>query len=605
MIRPLRRAWHAVIGKLAGRTLVEDLTRLFVLVGKPGWTTPVLLVIGLLSAFAETIGITLILLFFYIALDQTDQPAVGLAGEMLQRLAGHFDNSTLLAAAILGMIIARALIAYAYGRISARVSERISLIARDSVHAQYLKVDYGFLQVREQAELMETLGTETWLVSKAYWSWTRLMINGCTILVYTSFLFFLSWKITLLAVVGSVAISAFVRRFSRHARALGAEAQLLNRALGAHMLMTVQGMRTIRAYGQEASHQTRFEASSERSRASSIKLDRMSAWISPVTEVGYLAILCLIIGGIQWWGTGFAITLGAVVLLYRLQPHVREIEGNLLYLATLEPQLSSLRAMMETHDKPYAPPGERAFTSLTREIAFDDVRFTYPMSDVPALDGVSFTLPAGKTTALIGASGSGKTTIVNLLLRLYHPEAGSILIDGVPLNDLRRADWLAQLGIAGQDVDLIEGTVIDNIRMADNNASQEAVVAAAEATGVAEFIEPLPGGYDSWIGQEGLRFSGGQRQRIGLARALLRDPGLLILDEAMSALDHALEDRIRREIDTRMSDRTVLVVTHRLDLVRHADHVVWIEHGKLRAQGSPQELFANGLSAIVESSQIE
>lgn len=605
MIRPLRRVWHAVIGRVAGRTLVEDLTRLFVLVGKPVWTTPVLLVMGLLSAFAEAIGITLILLFLYIALDQTDQPAAGIAGEFLQKMAGQFDNSVLLAAAILAMIIARAMIAYAYGRISARISERISLTARDSVHRQYLSVDYGFLQVREQAELMETLGTETWLVSKAYWSWTRLMINGCTIIVYTSFLFVLSWKITLLALVGSASISAFVRRYSKRARVLGAEARMINRDLGAHMLMTVQGMRTIRAYGQEDSHQSRFAASSERARAASIELDRMSAWLSPVSEVGYLAILCLIVGGIQWWGTGFAITLGAVVLLYRLQPHVREVEGNLLYLATLEPQLNSLRAMMETHDKPYAPPGDLPFTQLTRDIRFEDLRFTYPLGDLPALDGVSFTVPAGKTTALIGASGSGKTTIVNLLLRLYHADEGAILIDGVPLDRLRRSDWLSGLGIAGQDVDLIEGTVIDNIRMADNDATLEAVMAAAAATGVAEFIEPLPCSYDSWIGQEGLRFSGGQRQRIGLARALLRDPGLLILDEAMSALDHTLEDRIRNEINARMSGRTAIVVTHRLDLVRHADHVVWVEHGKVRAEGSPQELFASGLGAIADSSQIE
>lgn len=606
MIATLRKSWHWVIGQLAGRKLVADLTRLVVMVDKPKWTTPALFTLGLLAAFAETIGVTLILLFLYIALGQTDQLPTGMAGEALAWLAGLFGNSALLAAAILAMIVTRAVITYTYGRVSSTVSETLSLRARNAVHRQYLSIDYGYLQEREQAELIETLGTETWLIAQAYSSWTRLMINGCSIGVYAVFLFALSWKITVIALVGSATISLVARRFSERARELGAEVREVHRDLGDHMLMTIQGMRTIRAYGQEDVHQRRFEESSQRAMGASITIQRMTAWLSPMTEVAYLAILCLIIGGIGWWGTGFAVTLGAVVLLYRLQPHVRELQGNLLYLAQLEPQLDSLRSMMESRDKPYPALGHENFAELEHGIRFDRVRFTYPSTetDVPALNDVSFTIPAGKTTALVGASGSGKTTIVNLLLRLYQPSSGSILVDGRDLAALRRDDWLAGLGVAGQDVDLVEGTVIENIRMADNDAPQDAVVGAAQAAGVAEFVEPLMHGYDSWIGQEGLRFSGGQRQRIGLARALLRNPGFLMLDEAMSALDISLEDRIRTHIDTRMAGRTMLIITHRIELVQRVDHVVWIEQGKLRAEGTPSEIFAAGLPGVAETSDI-
>jgi ATP-binding cassette, subfamily B, bacterial MsbA len=571
------------------------------LVRKPGWTTPALLVLGLLSSLAETLGITLILLFFYTALGQQDPSLMGLTGRILMRVAHVFGNPAILAGAILTMILLRAAITYVYTLTSSHVGEAISQQARNRIHQQYLSVEYGFLQARETAELMETLGTESWLVARAYGSWTRLMVNACSVVVFTAFLLILSWKITLVAVVGSLAMSWIARRFRTRARDLGAQVREIHRDLSDHMLMSLQSMRTIRAYGQEKAHQLRFERSSERARAASIQVERMSAWLSPITEVGYLGILCVIVAGVEWWGIGFAGTLGAVVLLYRLQPHVRELEGNLLYLAQIQPQLRSVRSMMETADKVYPVDGARELAGIRRDIRFEHLSFRYPSGEKDALDDVSFTIPAGATTALIGASGAGKTTVVNLLLRLYAPGSGHILVDGMPLDELRRDQWLGMIGIAGQDVDLVEGTVIDNIRMADDTASEERVVAAARSAGVSDFVEGTIWGYETWIGQEGMRFSGGQRQRIGLARALLRDPGFMILDEAMSALDQALEERIRHEIAGKMAGQTCLLITHRIEMIRHADHIVWIENGRVRAEGSPADLFDSALADLGRS----
>jgi ABC-type multidrug transport system fused ATPase/permease subunit len=156
----------------------------------------------------------------------------------------------------------------------------------------------------------------------------------------------------------------------------------------------------------------------------------------------------------------------------------------------------------------------------------------------------------------------------------------------MPMEEVRRTDWLRLLAVAGQDVDLIEGTVIDNIRMADNDATEPEVVAASRIAGVAEFIEPLPEGYHTWIGQQGYRFSGGERQRLGLARAILRNPDFLMLDEATSALDRGLEDRIRRAIGEHFAGRTILIITHRVETVLDADHIIHIEDGKVVSQRS-------------------
>ena len=405
-------------------------------------------------------------------------------------------------------------------------------------------------------------------------------------IVFAAFLLALSWQITLTALAGSIVMSLRLRRLARPAQALGQQVKRVHQELGEHMLMTIQGLRTIRAYAQEGAHQARFLRSSAEARRASLALTRLSSLLDPITEVGYLVILCVIVAAALQWATSVATLLAATALLYRLQPHAREIEGHLLYLAQIEPPLRSVRAMLRGDDKVHDNPGHQNVRALRQGIRFEGVSFAYAEGLPPASDAVSFDIPAGRTTALVGPSGAGKTTVIHLLLRLYSPGAGTIRVDGVPLGDLRRADWLGLLAVAGQDVDLIEGTVLDNIRMANAEATPNQVLEAARLAGVAEFVESLPEAFETWIGQQGHRFSGGQRQRLGLARALLRDPQLLILDEAMSALDSELEQRIRHAIDERFAGRTVLIISHRAETVRDADHVIHLHGGRVvqRAQ---------------------
>ncbi len=565
----------------ARRAAFDHLSRLLKIAPKPRWATPTLIVLGLGSSFAETVGITLIILFFYSAMGQLDAATVsdGILGRALHYVSGWFDTSAQMAAVIMLLIIARGGLAYANNIINAYVSEQINEKARNLLHEQYLTVAYRFIQRHEQAQLMEVLGTESWFIANAYGSLTRIIISGCSILVFATFLLALSWQITLVALVGSLLISTGLRRLSEPARELGKRVKRVHQELGEHMLMTLEGLRTIRAYGLEEAHQRRFIRSSAEARQTSIALTRLSSLLNPLTEVGYLAILCLIIAGASLWNASFPTILATVALLYRLQPHIREMEANLLYMAQIEPQLRSVRMMLQRDDKEYPAPGRLPIRSLRKSIRFDRVTFQYQAGSRPALKDVSFEIPVGGTTALVGPSGAGKTTVINLLLRLYQPSSGTIWVDEMPMEEVRRTDWLKLLSVAGQDVDLIEGTVIDNIRMADIEATEADVVAASRISGVSEFIESLPDGYGTWIGQQGLRFSGGQRQRIGLARAFLRNPEFLMLDEAMSALDRGLEGRIRGAINDRFAGRTILIITHRVETLLNADHVIHLEDG--------------------------
>jgi subfamily B ATP-binding cassette protein MsbA len=237
-------------------------------------------------------------------------------------------------------------------------------------------------------------------------------------------------------------------------------------------------------------------------------------------------------------------------------------------------------------------PGE-VIARFEREVAFEKVSFNYGGGD-PVLSEVSFMLPRGRVVALVGPSGAGKTTLADLLPRFHDPTGGRILMDGVPLTGLTRRSLRALMGIVSQDTVLLNDTVIANIAYGCPGASREQIEAVAGAANADGFIAALPLGYDTVLGERGTRLSGGQRQRIAIARALLRDPPILILDEATSALDTESERLVQQAIDRLMRKRTVLVIAHRLATVRDADEIVVLDAGRVIQRGSHDELFRAG-----------
>lgn len=578
---------NASRGRIAA---LRDLRVLLDIVPAAKRTAPLLVGLGLFASLAETAGISLIVLFLYAALGQFDEPGAAardfgqLAASILQALGGPAQ----LAAAIFALIVLRGLIAYVYRRISLSLGARISEGARNTIHGRYLDVSYDFIRRHEQAELMDILGTDSWGVAAAYNAFTRLIINICAVAVFAAVLFMLSWQITLAAALCAALVSLFLSRLFRPVTQLGDSVKAEHQSMGALMLMSLQGMRAIRAYGRERAQHAAFLKSSAAARQSLTRMERLSAAINPATEIGYLAVICLIVASASIFNVDFHTTLTIVALLYRLQPHLQEFESNSLFLAQSAPQLRSVRRMIDPEGKSFPEPGTIPMPDEYERIAFRNVAFSY--DGKPALADASFDIPRGRTTALVGASGSGKTTIVNLLLRLYAPESGRIMLDGTEIGNIRRDQWLRALAVAGQDIDLVEGTVRDNVLMARPDADQAALAEAYWLSGLSELLAGLEYGDRNWIGQQGLNLSGGERQRVGLARAILRDPDILILDEATSALDAALEARIRSALEQRFAGRTILIITHRLETVRQVDHVIRMGEGKVLAQGPPGEI---------------
>jgi ATP-binding cassette, subfamily B, bacterial MsbA len=561
-----------------------------------GWAAPGLAVLGLCASVAESLAISLVTLFLYTVIGPG--PAAtgssGLLGSVFtsaRSVAG--DSSMALAVMIVVLVTLKAVLNAAYRLLASLLKNAISERVRNAIYSQYLQVSYGYLQRRDRGELVNVLATESWTVAEAFYSLTRIGSNLCTFAVFGVVLFAIAWQIALAATVTVAATFAVVHALSRPAQRLGEAAIEANRALAEQMVNTLQGMRTIRAFGQERLRERMFGQASRRARRSLIRLDQVYGVITPIGEIASLVLLASIVWMATALNIGFAATLSAVALLYRLQPYVREFEGNRLKLAGMSASLGAVEDVVSPADKNYPPIGSRAFAGLQRDIRFEDVSLTYPEAESASLTSVSFTIRRGTTTAIVGPSGAGKTTIVSLLLRLYEPSTGSILVDGTPLHDIERGSWLARIAVAGQDAELIDDTVIENIRLARLDATLADIDRAARLAGVHDFITSLPDGLDSWIGVQGLNLSGGQRQRIGLARALVRNPELLILDEATNAVDKQLERDIRSNVSTVMSGGTIVIITHRVETVLDADHVIYLQDGRVVAQGRPTDVFAD------------
>jgi subfamily B ATP-binding cassette protein MsbA len=292
-----------------------------------------------------------------------------------------------------------------------------------------------------------------------------------------------------------------------------------------------------------------------------------------------------------------------LLLSFRLPPHLKRLDHARVSLGTYAAGIAEIEKMLREHDEPALPSGNLEFSTLRQEIVFDRVSFRHTAEADPALDDVSFTIPRHRVVAIVGRSGSGKSTVLNLLCRLYDPTAGTIRVDGRPLPEYELDSWRRRLALSGQDVELMSGTIRESIEYGTGGLGDAELRQCAAAAHADEFVQSFPDGYETDLGARGLRLSGGQRQRIALARALARRPELLILDEATNALDDQSEAAIRETIEGLAGKCTIVIVAHRLDMVRQADHVIVLADGRVVEQGPPQQLLARGgrLASLYDS----
>ncbi len=364
--------------------------------------------------------------------------------------------------------------------------------------------------------------------------------------------------------------------------------------VGARLNNNLLGLATIKAFATETFEADHMEAASNAYRGANAKAIRISSAITPVIRMAILSgfTATLLYGG--WLTLHGELAVGAYsVLVFLTQRLLWPLTGLADVADMYQRSLAAIDRAMKLLDTPIAIPYEGAHFPVEQvrgELHFDHVKFSY--GDTPTLHDIDLAIPAGKTTAFVGSTGSGKSTLVKLLLRFYSAQSGSITLDGKAIDGLNLQDLRRCIGYVSQDTFLTDGTVADNIAYGLHGVSDEAVAQAAQAAEATEFIAKLPLGFATRIGERGQKLSGGQRQRLALARAILKNPPILILDEATSAVDNETEAAIQRSLDIVSRNRTTIVIAHRLSTVRNADCIHLMEAGRIVESGTHEELLA-------------
>ena len=421
----------------------------------------------------------------------------------------------------------------------------------------------------------------------------RAIIQLAGILVILAFT---DWRLLLGALVLLPMVWFTHRTWIGRIRPLYRDIRAQRSNIDAHATEVFSGMRVVRAFGRDRSETSRFTSGNHMLARQEIH----AWWWSRITETTWaLAIpiasaALLLYGGTQVLeGT---ITIGDLVMfLTYLVLLLGPIETLASSATSFQTNLAGLDRVLDLLDEQRELPDREQALQLDMAnaqgcIEVKDLGFTYPRATEPVLHDISFTAQPGQLIAFIGASGAGKTTLCNLIARFYDPTLGSIQIDGVDLRDIRLDNYRNLIGIVEQDVFLFDGTIRDNIAFGRRGASDAEVRSAAEAANALEFIEDTPQGFDTLIGERGVRLSGGQRQRLAIARAILANPRILILDEATSNLDTQSERLIQSSIDQLLENRTTFAIAHRLSTIRHADLIIVLEGGTIVAQGTHDSL---------------
>ena len=509
-----------------------------------------------------------------------------------------FDNGiALMAWGIVGVYFLKGIGSYLSSYMMASVGQRVVMDLRNQLYRHMLGQSAGFFAQRTTGQLMSRLNNDVNQVQQAVSETIGDLARETLVaVILAAWLFWVDARLTLVCLTGAPLIVYPLVRLGWRVRRTTRRSQEALEHLSHLGVEAFTGHRIVKAFGTEAQETDKFKRAAYSLFRTNMKVTAALSGLPPLMELigGVGMALALVYGSIQVSADlmtpgGFFSFMGALLLMYGPAKKLSRVNANLQQTIAASERIFE---MLDTHTEVLERPGAKSMAPFERAIEFADVSFGYQDGHEEILRGVSFRVDAGQMIAVVGRSGAGKTTLVNMLPRFYDVTSGAILFDGIDIRDVTLASLRAQIGIVTQETVLFDDSIANNIAYGARHSSREAIEEAARAANAHDFVSALPEGYDTTIGERGQRLSGGQRQRLAIARALLKNAPILVLDEATSALDSESELLVQEALANLMLNRTSFVIAHRLSTIRRADAIIVLEQGRIVEIGRHDDLLA-------------
>lgn len=480
------------------------------------------------------------------------------------------------------------------------IGQNIIRVLRDQLYGKLIHLSHDFYVRNSSSKIMSRVTNDINALYNAVLKVPSCLIkDGLTVIAMIVLLFYLHWKFAFIAIVIVPVVTIPLIQFARKMRKASKEGQIQMAEIYSSLQEMLSGFSVIKAFCQEDHEKNKFKKDNDAYYNIQQSLLRVEARSSPIMEAlgSFVAAVVLWFGGKevlngQWAPGSFIAFFGALFSIYQPLKSFAQLNSTIQQAVTASERVFEILDEKPTiFDKLHAT----EMPKFSNKIEYKNVSFSYGTGK-QILNSINVTIPSGKTFAFVGASGSGKTTIANLLLRFYDVKGGEILIDGTNINDVKINSLRAQIGVVSQDVLLFNETVRYNIAYGKMSATNQEIEAVAKAANAHNFISKMPDQYNTIVGERGIKLSGGEKQRIAIARAMLKNPPILILDEATSALDTESEKLVQEAIENLMRNRTVILIAHRLTTVKNADQIIVIDRGNIAETGTHEELLVkNGI----------
>jgi len=554
-----------------------------------------LICLGVVAAFLEGIGLSFIYPIIEVA--QSDDPAQA-SGPIMEAFVGTYEFFGIpfaLGYLIIGVAMVmtiRYTVSFLVEWLGALLAKRYEKHLRTVAFDGALDAEIGYYDDEGTDDILNAIITETKYSGKTIIKAVGMSELLFLVLMYAAVMLYISPMMTMVAIVLLGGITVVLRLVIEPAVTIGTKVAEANEHVQRTVQAGTQGIRDVKLFGLREEVFSNFSVWIDQFASSEVDIARNDAAIKNFYQLSAaITIFALIYIGFTFTGLSLGELGIFLIAMFQLAPKVSSLNSKVYKLESYMSHLVRTQAFLDELDRRQESSGDRSVSTVSK-IEYDNVEFSYT-EDETVLRGISFTVERDEFIAFVGQSGAGKSTIVSLLVRMYDPDRGEIRADGVNISEFDIEEWRGRIAVVRQDPYIFNDTLKNNVSVGNRDATQREVERVCEIAKVNEFLDELPNGYDSELGDEGVRLSGGQQQRVSLARALLKDADFLVLDEATSNLDSNLEKEVQAAIESMDRDYGIVAIAHRLSTVKNADRIYTIEQGEIIEQGSHNELLSN------------